>query len=143
MSHVDEPTLLALSIVILWEGERQKQAATRRQIAVAARRRRRRARRCWVRPFLLRRATHGHYVSLVQELQLHDRSTFKNFLRVTPDMFFEILERIEERITKKKTNYREPLDPGLKLALTLRYMATGDSYMSFSYSFLVSQPAIS
>ena len=44
------------------------------------------------------------------------------------------MENIEGRITKTTTNFRKPLSPALKLAITLRYIAAGDSpiYTAFS-----------
>ena len=57
-------------------------------------------------------------------------------------MFYELLQRITPRITKS-SSYRQPLEPGLKLALTLRYLATGNSYKSLQYSFRVAHNTIS
>ena len=54
-----------------------------------------------------------------------------------------LLNRLGERITKKDTWYRKALNPGLKLAITLRYLATGDSYHSLMYGFRVSHSTIS
>ena len=44
------------------------------------------------------------------------------------------MEKIEGRITKTTTHFRKPLSPALKLAITLRYIAAGDSptYTAFS-----------
>lgn len=39
--------------------------------------------------------------------------------------------------------YRKALDPQLKLAITLRYLATGDSYHSLMYGFRVPHNTIS
>ena len=44
---------------------------------------------------------------------------------------------------KKTTWYREPLDVGLKLAITLRFLATGDHYKSLMYLFYVASNTIS
>lgn len=41
------------------------------------------------------------------------------------EMFTQIVEDLTPRLQKKTTNCRKPLPPGLKLAITLRYMATG------------------
>ena len=38
---------------------------------------------------------------------------------------------------------RRPLEPGLKLAVTLRHMATGNSYKSLEYGFRVPHNTIS
>ena len=82
------------------------------------RRRPRRRRQCWTKSWILRRQEFGLYDQLMVELHLEDLSSFTNFMR-TPEMFDEILERVRGRLTKQHTFYRVPLDPGLKLALTL------------------------
>ncbi|XP_052218151.1 uncharacterized protein LOC127835753 [Dreissena polymorpha] len=67
----------------------------------------------------------------------HDLSEedMTNFIRLNPDVFDEILERVAPVIQKQQTNYRHPLSAGLKLAITLRHLATGDNFMSMAYGF--------
>ena len=89
------------------------------------RRRRRRRRRIWVRPWISRRLDFGLYDQLLVELRNEDQGAFKNFMRMPPDMYDELLRRVGPRITKQNTKYRLPLDPGLKLAVTLRHLASG------------------
>ena len=48
----------------------------------------------------------------------------------------ELLTRVGPRITQQNTNYKEALDPGLKLALTLRHLASGTNYHSMSYGWM-------
>ena len=57
--------------------------------------------------------------------------------------FHEILARVEPRIEKQDTFWRKALEPGLKLAITLRYLATGNSYKSLQYGFRVAYNTIS
>ena len=102
----------------------------------------RRRRRWWVRPWLLRRVNLGHYDRLMQELMHEARGDFKSFLRMEPDMFREMLVRVTPRISKR-TDRRPPLEPGLKLAITLRFLATGNSYHSLAFSFRVAHNTIS
>ncbi len=85
----------------------------------------------------------GHYNKLLEELRIEDGWAFRNFLRVDPELFHELLQRVGPRLTKQRTWYRRPLEPGLKLALTLRHLATGDSYHSLMYGFRVSHSTIS
>ena len=59
------------------------------------------------------------------------------------DMFDELLTRVGPRITKHNTNYREALDPGLKLSLTLRHLVSGTKYHSMSYGWRVPHNTIS
>lgn len=80
---------------------------------------------------------YGAYDNLVQELRCTDVASFKNLVRMDPDMFYGILGRIEDRIRKEDTFWRPALRPGLKLAVTVRYYASGDSYHSLQYLFRV------
>jgi hypothetical protein len=107
------------------------------------RRRPRRRRRCWVRDWIARRPDLGQYHQLMVELQAEDVAGFCNFLRIDPAMFQELLLRVGPRIERLHTWYRQPLEPGLKLAITLRHLATGDSYKSLMYSFTVAHNTIS
>ena len=58
-------------------------------------------------------------------------------------MFREVLIRLSERIRKQTTSFREPLEPGLKLAITLLHLATGESYHSLGFQFRVPHNSIS
>ncbi|XP_034039667.1 putative nuclease HARBI1 [Thalassophryne amazonica] len=79
----------------------------------------------------------------MKELHAEDVSAFTNFMRLEPPAFLELLTRIAQRITKQDTNYRKALEPGLKLAITLRFLATGNSYKSLQYGFRVAHNTIS
>ena len=63
---------------------------------------RRRNRSCWVRPWRSaeRRLQFGHYDRLLAELRMEDQQLFFNFLRMPPEMFDELLNRIAPRIRK-------------------------------------------
>ena len=109
------------------------------------RRRRNRARAMRTRPWLLRRAQFGYYENLMRELEAEDPSAYRGFVRCDPDMFREILERIRPRLTRQHNNYnthQRPLDEGLMLAITMRYLATGQSYRSLMYGFRVAHNTI-
>ena len=97
----------------------------------------------WVRPWILRREELGCYDQLMVELRLEDPKAFHNFMRMTPDMFDELLARVGPRITKETTNMREPLSPGLKLAVTLRHLATGAQYEDMKFPWRVPANSIS
>ena len=104
--------------------------------------RERRQKRWWVRPWLLRRSLYGQYEKLMVELRDEDPAAFNNFVRMEPVSFQELLMRVGPRITKRTTWFREPLEPGLKLAITLRHLATGYSYKTLMYGFRVAHNTI-
>ena len=113
--------------------------------ALNRRRWRRRPKRFQTRPWLLNRDAQGHHSNLLQELRfsVHGDRDYKNYLRVEPAMFQELLEKLRPRLTKQDTRFRKALEPELKLAVTLRFFASGDSYMSLSYNWRVAQNTIS
>ena len=107
------------------------------------RRRRRRRRQYWVRPWITRRVQFGQYENLMVELEREAQGDFLNYMRMEPAMFHELVQRLTPRLTKQDTRLRRALEPGLKLAITLRFLATGDSYHSLSYAFRVPHNTIS
>ncbi|KAK3108095.1 hypothetical protein FSP39_001045 [Pinctada imbricata] len=96
-----------------------------------------RPRKFWVKPWLTEqhRLLFGQYNRLMTQLRLEDEASFINFIRMPPQLFDEILQRIEHRMNKRATNFRRPLEAGLKIAVTLRHIASGDKYSSLQYNF--------
>ena len=77
------------------------------------------------------------------ELYSKDIPGFTNFMRMTPEFFEMIKTRLEPCLAKQATIYRAPISVGEKLALTIRYLATGESYTSLSCQFRVGRSTIS
>ena len=90
-------------------------------------------RRCWVFPYLQRRKERGYYDTLMKELVIENPALYRNFTQITEDIFKEIVQRVTPRIKRELTFWRRPIKPGLQVAITLRYLATGESYRSLSY----------
>jgi len=103
----------------------------------------RKKRSVWVRSWIANRPIYGHYHQLMNELEASDGKAFKGFLRVSPELFHEIVGCVGPRIKKQDTCFRRALDPGLKVAITLRFLATGESYHSLAYGFRVPHNTIS
>ena len=57
-------------------------------------------------------------------------------------LFKELIELVEPSITKETTNMRLPIAPDEKLTVTLRFLATGESYESFQYQFRIHRTTI-
>ena len=75
------------------------------------------------------------YKRLLSELQSEDTRSFKNFVRVGNRLFQELVSRVRLRIEKQNSFMRKALEPGLRFAVTLRSLATGDSYTSLQCGF--------
>ena len=58
-------------------------------------------------------------------------------------LFKELLQKVRPYITKKTTHLRLPISAREKLALTLRFLATGESCQSLMYQYRVSDKTIS
>jgi hypothetical protein len=80
--------------------------------------------------------------NMVAELSGEDLRGFRNYMRISPELFQELLERVGPRLMKKDTFTRKALELGHRLAIALRYMASGDSYMSLSYNYRVAPNTI-
>ncbi|XP_064122501.1 putative nuclease HARBI1 [Macrobrachium nipponense] len=100
-----------------------------------------RAGRIWAQEWLTRRQLHGDYDQLLQELNKEDRKGHKNFLRIYPELFEEMVERLTP-LSKKDTKMRLAQVVGLKLAVTLRHLASENDYTSLQYTFRVSKSSI-
>ena len=62
---------------------------------------------------------------------------------MTPAVFEDLLRLIGPRIHKSGCNVRAPLPAGLRLAVTLRHLATGASYHDLMYDFRVAHNTLS
>lgn len=81
--------------------------------------------------------------SLIADDQLTCGGHLKNFLRMSSSDFEMLLNKIGPIITKQDTNWRRAITPKERLLVTLRFLATGDSYHSMMYLFKISKQAIS
>lgn len=85
----------------------------------------RRVRSCQTKHWLMFRPQYGHYENLLRLLRTHDQKTFYVFQRMGIDVWDEILQKISPFISKQDTNMRQAISPGARLAITLRFLATG------------------
>ncbi|KAJ8884256.1 hypothetical protein PR048_016113, partial [Dryococelus australis] len=56
---------------------------------------------------------------------------------MTPAEFEDLLNKVWSFISKQETRLRSPISAQNKLAATLRFLATGDSYTSLQYFFSI------
>ena len=94
---------------------------------------RRKRRSCWVQPWLSRRYELGAYDTLMLELANEDLEGYVAFQRMAPDLFNELLFLVTPYIQKTETVMRKPISAGARLAITLRYLATG-KYMCLTFA---------
>ena len=75
--------------------------------------------------------TVSNYYNIITTGSLGHYERLYNLLRMDPGMFHFILDGIQPLIIKKDTNYRKAISPGERLALTLRFLATGIMNVGF------------
>ena len=91
----------------------------------------RKRRTMWVRPLFQRRCELGAYNMLMAELRESDTSKYHAFTRLTVEDFDELLSIVKDDIFGSSL-FRMPIPPDVRLAVTLRYLATGESIFSSS-----------
>lgn len=97
--------------------------------------REKRKRSIWTRPWIQRRDDEGCCVKLLRELSTEDPVQLSNFLRMSAENFNRILDLVTPFIQKEDTQLRRAIPASERLALTLRFLATGDSFASLQYTF--------
>uniref|UniRef100_A0A182W2I7 HTH_Tnp_4 domain-containing protein n=1 Tax=Anopheles minimus TaxID=112268 RepID=A0A182W2I7_9DIPT len=103
---------------------------------------RRRDRQCWTTDlFLEREDVWGRLLEAIEGEGPNDR--IQDFLRLNREEFLHILSLIGHKICREDTNMRKAITPKQRLAITLRYLATGDSFKSLAYLFRVSTRSVS
>lgn len=80
---------------------------------------------------------------LLLDLQAEESGKFSNFCRMSVEDFEKLLHAVERKIMKQDTNFRNAISARERLAITLRFLGTGDSYTSLMYLFKVSKQTIS
>ena len=96
----------------------------------------------WMKPWLQRRSYLGCFDTLLKELRSEDEPEYKRFLRMTSQIFDELLELVEEDITKENTRFRDATPASIRLAVTIKFLAMGMSYSELAYQFRVHKSTI-
>jgi hypothetical protein len=103
----------------------------------------RKERRWWQRQLYTRREVYSG-LSLLADLNFQSvRGLYKNVTRMSPSEFEFLTNLIGENISKNDTAFRKAISVQERLALTLRFLASGDSYVSLQYPFKICKQAIS
>ncbi|XP_046991288.1 uncharacterized protein LOC124596259 [Schistocerca americana] len=122
-------------------------AAALALIILAKRRkeRRKKTKRCWVQPWLQTRDEEGRgiYNTLMNEERPEDPLEFSRFVRMDCACFDKLLSFIGVHIRKANTVMRDSISPTQRLAVTLQYLTTGETYQSLSVAHRISVPCIS
>ncbi|XP_073494010.1 uncharacterized protein [Phyllobates terribilis] len=105
-------------------------------------RRRRRPKKIWVHPILQERTDKGHFNVLYQDLRSFPEK-FKQFCRLNIIAFDRLLSLMSPDLDFQDTVMRRAISAEERLLITLRFLATGESYTSLHLQFRVGKSTIS
>lgn len=105
--------------------------------------RRNNKKRRWVKDWIRQREIENTAQNLIRDLRKEEDNSFKQFFRTSPDQFDILLELIRPVISKRDTHLRKAISADARLAITLRYLSSGDSYRSLMLLFRVPHNTIS
>ncbi|KAL3242249.1 hypothetical protein MRX96_021295 [Rhipicephalus microplus] len=74
--------------------------------------------------------------TLLPRLRARDEVYFRDFLRMPPRTFGPLLSLVGPLIERIVTPFRLPISAHERLAMTLRFLADGDTFRSLSFNFL-------
>lgn len=97
----------------------------------------------WIRSWVEKRDVEGCYYKLLPELRSTDSQQYRNFLRMSENNFDFLLDLVTPLIQKQDTTMRKSIPAGERLAITLHFLATGQSFKSLQFLFRVPQNTIS
>ncbi|KAK3926608.1 Protein ANTAGONIST OF LIKE HETEROCHROMATIN PROTEIN 1 [Frankliniella fusca] len=100
-------------------------------------------RRIWVQPWVARRDMLGIHNNLFLELRRENPEKYRRCLRMTPEMFDWLANKVDPIIRKQDTHLRRSISVEQRLSITLRHLATGETQESLSCQFRVGQSTIS
>lgn len=83
-------------------------------------------RKLWISSSIKNFGTASMYERSYMDWRVNDPEKFRRYLRMTVECFDELLQKIHFRIEKMDTVLRLAIRPDKRLAITLRYLASGN-----------------
>ncbi|XP_045482780.1 putative nuclease HARBI1 [Harmonia axyridis] len=113
------------AVYLLWKKKRQQQRRKRLQ----------------GNPLISQRLLVGAFVTLFNQLR-DDETKFFNYFRMSSRTFDELLAKLHDKLLR--CSYRRlPISPAERLMVTLRFLATGNTFTDLQYSFRLGVTTIS
>lgn len=101
------------------------------------------ARRYWVHPIIRKRERLGVFNNLVRELQdPSNDGRHKQHFRMSYANFHHLLKLLKPYVTKQVTQMRRPIEPELKLVVTLHHLAEGASHKSIAQHYRLGRSTV-
>ena len=100
------------------------------------------ARKTWAHFWLLRRQEKGAFYTIFRELSVEDSDGFSEYMRMPFATFSQLADMLSESIRKQDTPMRMAISSRERLALTLRFLGTGESFQSLSFQFRIGKATV-
>ena len=100
--------------------------------------------RLWSYQWLIdREQEHAGVWKCLKEQMVEDPVSFSRYVRMDTETFLQLAELIKEDIQKMNTNFRKSISYHMRLAITLHFLATGETYHSLKCSFRIGYSTVS
>ncbi|KAM4039897.1 uncharacterized protein ACNLHF_017879 [Anomaloglossus baeobatrachus] len=119
---------LLLIVLLMLLRRRRRQQAIRKKM--------------WIHPLVMEREEKGHFYVLYRDLRRYP-DKFIGFCRLTIEEFDRLLPMLSPCLTYSNTIMRKAISAEERLLITLRFLATGESYASLHLQFRVGISTIS
>lgn len=96
----------------------------------------------WVNEWIAKRRQYTH-LNLLNVVRVSDPKDFHNYFRMDMETYNQLLSMVAPLISKINTNTRESIPATERLAVTLRYLATGRTFEDLKFSSIISPTTIS
>jgi hypothetical protein len=97
--------------------------------------------RRWMKEWLKKRNEYTHE-NLLKDLSLSEPNDFQNFLRLDATSFDELQKMVTPRIEKRNTTTRDAIPSSQLLSVSLRYLATGNTFEDLKFTNAISPQLI-
>lgn len=129
MKMLSETELCAVAIAVALSAKKRKKEQSSRKG------------RKWAKQWFIDREKHTHE-TLLNELRVAEPNDFRNFLRMDGVLFDELLALLTPQIEKINTTMRDAIPASQRLSITLRYLATGNTFEDLKFLTAVSPQSI-
>ncbi|XP_069624017.1 uncharacterized protein [Ranitomeya imitator] len=98
-------------------------------------------RRYWIHEVNFLRSTYGAFHTLYVQLRDHPFK-FQRYLRMSIETFDVLLSHVKDEIHHHRSTFRESISAEQRLVVTVRYLATGETFASLHYQFRLGKSTI-
>ena len=92
------------------------------------------------RPINVQRNERGAFANILKYIKEYDHETFYKFTRMERRHFEKLLSLVKHKLLKRSR--REYLSPEFRLAMTLKYLAHGGSFLNLSWEFRIGHSTV-